>query len=744
MKVLRRRPWEGRGLWPPERREYGPEDREWQQEERECRESIRAEPDWNDIQASKAWLEERYPLLDDVSFGSPMFRYAKACVRDRDHMRGSMPITLASLLCFDEMLRFGIETGFNLTFDHKQEKMYPDYGRPKQEHVQEPNWSDKVASRAWLEQLHPLGPIPLGSPFFRYMIACRESRWLRSGQTQDPGLDLGFMLSDNEWERFCYAFPKSYRHYDPDKPYPTVLYPEYDKTTWAVQGPNGQATDRSEGSPGWPHGPAPSANRPISSSSYPSNPKRESHSSSSSHKRKSGEGDDAPPAYPANKRRRNPSDLSGGAVMSAEPLNYYEAAHAGLKQENNTIPMPPPRRQHEPAGIKSPTNVPRAEPSRKRGITDLEDAQPASSPSKKRRASSDTSGDGPLTSSPPTEKPLVDSSRKRSIEDVEDALSSASSPKRRRTPRTLGGHVSPPSSAFDPPALSTPTLSQTRTENGTRGEVPDPAPLHQKSPPYENPTTVILRANDIEAPALSQSDTTDGARNPEATNTGDRPAANPGDHDASLNGGRETQEPANDGSVPPAPESESEDHTNVKEDPDGLNGGRERREPVNDGPVPPAAKSQGERHVHIKEDPDAEIDSGHPRDQTNAHVTQDSGNRAEQTAISVVIPLQTTQRQPAANQELSPDEDIRNVPVVQNKSKRGRKPGTKGRKAPESEPQRERGKRKGRKDRRSNRDRDQQAYVGRLRSGVGERKHRKASKYFMPTYSSLSSRLTPG
>ena len=110
-----------------------------------------------------------------------------------------------------------------------------------------------------------------------------------------------------------------------------------------------------------------------------------------------------------------------------------------------------------------------------------------------------------------------------------------------------------------------------------------------------------------------------------------------------------------------------------------------------------------------------------------------SGDRTKQTAIAIVILLQIPQGQSAANQELSPDEGRMNVPVIQRKRKGGRKP--KSREASQSVPQLEQGKRKpstkGRKNRQSKPEREKQAYVGRLRSGVGERKHETPSKYFM-------------
>ena len=88
---------------------------EWKSQEHLV--SIQAEPEWTDIQASKAWLEKRYPLLEDASLGSPLFRYMSACLEDGEHVRGSAPTTLSSMLSFDEAWRFFGETGLHNTHD---------------------------------------------------------------------------------------------------------------------------------------------------------------------------------------------------------------------------------------------------------------------------------------------------------------------------------------------------------------------------------------------------------------------------------------------------------------------------------------------------------------------------------------------------------------------------------------------------------------------------------------------------
>lgn len=161
-------------------------------------------------------------------------------------------------------------------------------------------------------------------------------------------------------------------------------------------------------------------------------------------------------------------------------------------------------------------------------------------------------------------------------------------------------------------------------------------------PKSNNPGTSLLRL--------------DGGTNSEPTDTDDQPTAHLRDHDAALDVGNEMQKRDNDGSIPSKPEP------------------------------------QGEHHVHVGEDRrDKAVDSERLRSQMTSNVIQSNGDRTEQTATSVAIPVQIPQRNPEGNQELLPDGDAMHVPVIQNKHKRGRKPSTK---APPSEPQREQGKRK--------------------------------------------------
>ena len=562
----------------------GDHDPLYEREERESQESTRAEPDWTDIEASKAWLEERYPLLADVSLGSPLFRYMKACIEDGKRMRRGPLTFFASRLALFEALRYSGETDFEITFDPKIEKLYPGYG------FREPIWGNKDAAKVWLEQRYPLGDASRGSPLYQYMQDVYGSKSNGSGLSF---VSLGEMLTDSEWKRFLSHCPDSDRrrqHVHSDK----ILYPQYDTET------------------------------------------------------------------------------PGAMDIDSDDFNRQESA--------------------------SPSEELLAYDSKKRSIDKMDDEQPASSPTKKRRASTDTSGHGSLVANPPKETPLADSSRKRSIEEVEDAPLATSTPKRKRSSPKFGSNELPPSSSFDPPeqSVSSPLscLNKTPTQNRTAGAMPDSTPLDHESPSHEDPTTAVLRPNDKERPALQsgpRSEATDGRRNPAPSIADNKAIARQKDLGAAQNIVSKTQERRNEGPSKPAP--------------------------------------QGDHQIHVEESPeDMTTGSEHPRDRTSPRLKQDNGVGTKQTAISTVM------RESAAKQELSPDEDVMNVPIIRTKHNGRRRPSTKGRKAPPSQPpQREQRKRKplskGHKNRESKPEREQQAYMGRLRVGVGERKHRKPRKY---------------
>ena len=787
------------------------------------------DPDWADFESIRPWLEKRHPVLVDAAFGSPLFRYMREHARDPSYVYASKAIRIASMLSFHEAVRFSEETGIVVGFDTSQEKLYPDYGIPNPVPVSEPDWGDLDASRLWLQiQLrYDYGPLSIGSPLYRYMQACQESRHPMSS----PTTRLGSMLTIQEWEKFLKAYPSCGHRRFWDTPYLIVLYPEFNNREWPAQGPGRRAPEANAQYPPYWSRSAPlpplAADQPpaieqaLFSDYYLPHLRRQSPSSGLSDWRERDDEDNASMAGLTNKRQRKRSDLSGGAVMPAKPPNPYEA-NDGPRHRNDIGSMPPPPRSRpraagtnpypstttssqqrkkeqtstssrqnnidvtrtqsrpphtlfgtrrntrvlEPSTDSTGMQIPGiakqndrslgtllVESSRKRSIRDTEDEYFTSSPSKKRRARPDTSGDGslvysPLGETPPsnstttssveevedasparpssesrrtlsysvgngppvsstsTGAPLADPSRKRSIENVEHAPLTNSPPKRQRTLPKYGDDDLLPSSPFDPPERSTPTpspsLFQTRTKNGKRGN--SPSLLRPESLSYEDAATIIFRPNNIAGPAFqpgSQSEATGDGSNSEVRDTDGRPYGR--FHHSTLDGGSETQDPNNAGS---GPVSQSEPLIKAEEDPSQSDS--EMQDPNNAGSGP---VSQSETFIKIEE----EEDSGHMimdfepfRNQRTSPVMQNSGGGQEQRAIGVVIPLQIPQPQPAANQER-------------------RKPRGKGGKARHTEPQ---GKRKPQT--RSG----QQAYVGRLRSGVGGRKH-KSSKYFISQSSSL-------
>lgn len=342
---------------------------------------------------------------------------------------------------------------------------------------------------------------------------------------------------------------------------------------------------------------------------------------------------------------------------------------------------------------------------RKRSFAEVEDEQPAIFASKKRRALlAASTGDDSLVSNTPEETPLADPSRKRGIEDLEDAPPTASTPKRKRVTPSFGNNELPTSSPFDPPERSTPSplsrLDNTPTEGITTDATSVRTPLGLEPPSYEDPTTTIVRPSGTVRPALtsgSHSEAIDNGRNAEVTKTDNQPTAHVSDHGVAVNVDNRTQERDDDELMP------------IKTEP------------------------QDEHHIHVEEDQeDTAVDPEQSRNRMASHAIQISGDRTEQPAIGVVIPEQRSEHSPAANQQLSRDQVMMNVPVIRNKHEGARKPSAKGSKVPQPESQGEHGKRKpptkGRKSRASKPQRERQAYVERLRSGVGDRKHRKTSK----------------
>ena len=357
----------------------------------------------------------------------------------------------------------------------------------------------------------------------------------------------------------------------------------------------------------------------------------------------------------------------------------------------------------------SSNTTPLAQPSKKRNNEEVEDEQQARPLSKKRRALSDTSDDASVASNYPEETSLADTSKKRNIADVEGEPPIISIPKRKRVSLDSGNGLSP-SSPFEPQEQSTPSplprLDEIATEDITTSARPDTMSLGHESPSYEDPTTVIFRpndtfkTNDMVRPDLrvdSQPQPLDNERIAEEINTYNQSTAPPSSHGAVMNAWNETQERDNDGLTPMKSES------------------------------------QDEHDVHVEEEGvDTAMESENPREQMASNVIRSSGNTTEQAAISVVVPIQQSQHNATTEQQLLRDLNTMSGPIVRNKRNGGRKPNTKGAKFPPSDSQRKQGKRKpptkGQKDRASKPEREQQTYVGRLRSGVGDRKHKKPSK----------------
>ena len=361
--------------------------------------------------------------------------------------------------------------------------------------------------------------------------------------------------------------------------------------------------------------------------------------------------------------------------------------------------------------------TPLAKHSRKMTEESTEDPSLAYSQFVKMPNSLNPRGEYSPMSSSSTRTPLSAASRKRNIEDVEDASPTDPTYKRKRMPSDSGNTDLLLSSPFNPPERSTsilgPHVAERSIDSGFKGVNRDLKPPSQESYSREYLNSIRFRLNDAKPAVLSssQSKAIDGVCSPEPTSTYDQPTAHPVTHDVTLHGGTTMQDHGIDVPVSPEPDSGTEHQGSIGKDPDGTT-----------------------------------LDPEHPTTWTNTNVGQNSVDGPEQTAMSVVIPLQTSPRRPTANQELLPYEDTSSAPVIRSKGKQGRKPNTKDRKAPQKEPDREQGKRKpqtrGRKDRWSKLERERQAYVGRLRSGIGERKHERPSKYFFSPLS-LPSTLIP-
>ena len=582
------------------------------------------------------------------------------------------------------------------------------------ESLSTPPWANSKACRAWLEQRYPLDDASLGSPLYRYM----QEAWEHKSYSMGAGLDfvtMGDMLSWEELIRWQREHPDLTIRYSWTR---EKLYPDFGEPT-TVPRPGPRDSSRPGHKTNWVDSTEPkwtdvNASRMWLEQCYPlgsfglGSPllryMRACHATKDS--------TSSPITYLGsmltdNEWQRFLSDCpdKDRHRQHGHPDNilypeYGEESPDAIDVDSDSL------RHQTPI---SSNTTPMAQPSKKRNNEEVEDEQQARPLSKKRRALSDTSSDTSVVSNAPEETSLADPSRKRNISDVQDEPPIISIPKRKRVSPDSGNGL-PPSSPFDPPERSTPSplprLDETPTEDITAGAGADTMPLGHESPSYEDPTTVIFRpndtvkTNDMVRPDLrsgAQPQPIDNGRVAEGSNTYNQSTAPPSSHGAVMNACNETQERDDDGLTPVKSESEEEHDIYVEEA--GV---------------------------------DTTMESEHPRDQMASNVIQSSSDRREQTAISVVVLIQQSQQNATADQQLSRDLKTINVPIVRNKHNGGRKPNTEGANVPPSDSQRKQDKRtpppKVRKNRTSKPEREQQTYVGRLRSGVGDRKHKKPSK----------------
>lgn len=578
-------------------------------------------------------------------------------------------------------------------------------------HFSRPPWGDSKACRAWLEQRFPLGDASLGSPLYQYMEAVYESENHSSGVGMDF-VGMGDLLSWEEFVRWVNRHPQMTASFaqNREKLYPGFGEPTHVRRPWTVPPPPpGRITDAGVDStqPDWTDV---KASRmwleqcyPLGSSALGSpllRYMRACHATQDS--------TSSPATYLGSMLTNN----EWNRFLSHCPGSDRQRQHGHpdnilypeYDEENpDAMDVDSDGFRHRKSASQGKTAL--APPLRKRSFAEVDDEQPAVFPSKKRRALLATSsGNDSLVFNPPKETPLADSSRKRSIEDLEDAPSTASMPKRKRMTPSSGNNDSPTSSLFDPPERSTPSplsrLGDTPTEGIATDATSVRTPLGLEPPSYEDPTTIIFRPSGTVRPALTSgpdSEAIDNGRNAEVTKPDNQPTVHLSDHGAAVNVVNGTQEGDDDELTPIKRESQDGHNTHVEED----------RE-------------------------DTAVDPEQSRNRMTSHAIQIGSERTEQTAISVIIPVQRPQQSPTSNQQLSRDQVMMNAPINRNKYKGARIPGTKGSKVPQPESQGENGKRKpptkGRKSRAPKPQRERQAYVERLRSGVGGRKHRKPSK----------------
>ncbi|KAK3169976.1 hypothetical protein OEA41_009361 [Lepraria neglecta] len=155
------------------------------------------EPDWNDFDAARYWLEQRY-RPGDAELGSPLFQYITKLQMKLQRNR-KIPNPWLGPYYLGTMLSDRELDSPTLTWCDPS-CSFIDLDTAKL--IKEPNWKDAETSRAWLEQRYCPDGAHLGSPLFRYMTDCfcgvRPSYFI-------PSLWLGELISWEELKRWNYG-----------------------------------------------------------------------------------------------------------------------------------------------------------------------------------------------------------------------------------------------------------------------------------------------------------------------------------------------------------------------------------------------------------------------------------------------------------------------------------------------------------------------------------------------------------
>ena len=461
--------------------------------------------------------------------------------------------------------------------------------------------------------------------------------------------------------------------------------------------------------------PPPPDELPMFAESYPPHLRRQSPSSSLSTKRKGNDRDESISERNAKRRRRQPSDFSKGVVMSAERPDFDEFRTRLWQQGVSGIMPPPSRPKSRVADTKmdaSPTGLEDAISSRHQTTEGMTTPPgPASrevDPRQLREGVEIQSTPCPLTPLTPTPRQndqkegspknrgyvRRESPRKKRIEEVEvefESPASSATRKRRALPSTTSDYSSGCMSPKQMPMAASPKKGSNEYE-----EIPSQAGLPSKrrrASTKSGSDELFISSSATQIPRA-------GIFKKTSIETVDKR------YQTLPNYGIPQL-------LPSSPFDPLERSTPV-----ALRLSQESRVGT---PSPSEAESQGEQYLREKEN-----EAGHYRDGKISRTLSTKADGSKETEMSVVVPLRTPQDALTTNQRLSADENTMIVP--RRKSKWRRKPGTTDQNAPKSESSRGQGKRK--RSRHSMTQREQQAYVERLRPQVGERKHKKPGKYF--------------